>query len=109
LPRNEIRVDKAIKKLFEGYGNLLERVKAIESDIVKLKDEIDNLTYRVGEINLRLNDVRSIYEMGKYKYENCANRMEDGRCRAWVQKPSNENIKPTTFWCAVCHVYSPKG
>jgi len=106
---DELQVDKAIRRLFDGYGNLLERVKALERDVERIKADIDYLLTRVGDISFRLDSVKSLYDMGKYKYDNCANKMEDGRCNAWIRKPTGERIKPDVFWCAVCHLYQPKG
>ncbi|RLI83897.1 hypothetical protein DRP04_00260 [Archaeoglobales archaeon] len=94
-------VEKAIKRLFDAYARLLDRVNKIEKDVKAIKENVDWL---MDELRVQ---IREIEEMGKYKRENCAN-LVNGKCTMWQWSITKQPLRPSKVWCAVCWMYKKR-
>ena len=100
-------IEKAIKKLFEAYGELLGEIKELKKELENLqKDFVD---YKLQKARILIDSEvvsKEVFELGKYKQERCYYyRKEDGKCEAWVYSKTGELVTPSLARCALCWLF----
>jgi len=97
--------EKAIKKLFEAHGDLLEEIRELKKRIIQIEDRLQSLesnTFRARFIS------KEAEKMGRYKKENCVYLNNNGNCNIWFYPETKTKVAPSLDMCAFCPFFKAR-